>query len=274
MPAYASGPYLRPGRDPVPRLPPRGRALHRARLPRHEDEGGRRPRRGRAGGERGPEGRRAPTSSCSPTRTRATPSGPRSRPGASSRRKASPGSRSPSRRTTSRGMRTWPGRSGSPSSAGRRSEGSAPSGPSSSGMRSTPPQPDLAIAGGFTEVARVAALAAAWEVPIVPHVWGTRGEPLRVAPALRRAARLPEPHVHAVPVVRVRPVAEPAARAVGARMVEPRERSGRDAGMVEIAPRVPRRWRSRRSSARSAFPRASYLPETAAPPRPALPASR
>ncbi len=33
-------------------------------------------------------------------------------------------------------------------------------------------QPDLAIAGGFTEVARIAALAAAWDVPIVPHVWG------------------------------------------------------------------------------------------------------
>lgn len=34
-------------------------------------------------------------------------------------------------------------------------------------------QPDLAIAGGFTEVQRIAALAAAWEVPVVPHVWGT-----------------------------------------------------------------------------------------------------
>jgi D-galactarolactone cycloisomerase len=34
-------------------------------------------------------------------------------------------------------------------------------------------QPDLAIAGGFTEVMRIAALAAAWEVPVVPHVWGT-----------------------------------------------------------------------------------------------------
>jgi D-galactarolactone cycloisomerase len=34
-------------------------------------------------------------------------------------------------------------------------------------------QPDLAVAGGFTEVARIAALAAAWQVPVVPHVWGT-----------------------------------------------------------------------------------------------------
>ena len=34
-------------------------------------------------------------------------------------------------------------------------------------------QPDLTVAGGFTEVMRIAALAAAWEVPVVPHVWGT-----------------------------------------------------------------------------------------------------
>lgn len=33
-------------------------------------------------------------------------------------------------------------------------------------------QPDLSVAGGFTEVLRIAALAAAWEVPVVPHVWG------------------------------------------------------------------------------------------------------
>lgn len=33
-------------------------------------------------------------------------------------------------------------------------------------------QPDLSIAGGFTEVWRIAALAAAWQVPVVPHVWG------------------------------------------------------------------------------------------------------
>jgi len=34
-------------------------------------------------------------------------------------------------------------------------------------------QPDLSVAGGFTEVMRIAALAAAWQVPVVPHVWGT-----------------------------------------------------------------------------------------------------
>ena len=49
-------------------------------------------------------------------------------------------------------------------------------------------QPDLAIAGGFTEVARVAALAAAWEVPVVPHVWGTA---LNLYASLQLCAVLP-----------------------------------------------------------------------------------
>ena len=161
------------GPRPLPRVPPRGRALHRPRLPRHEDEG-RASTPPRTGAPPAPSGRSwAPTSSCSPTRTRATRCGPRSRPGASSRRRASPGSRSRSRRTTSRGTRTWRELSGSPSSAGRRSGASARSGPSSSATPSTPRSPTSRSPGGFTEVARVAALAAAWEVPIVPHVWGT-----------------------------------------------------------------------------------------------------
>jgi len=33
-------------------------------------------------------------------------------------------------------------------------------------------QPDLAVCGGFTGVMRVAALAEAFELPVVPHVWG------------------------------------------------------------------------------------------------------
>ena len=49
-------------------------------------------------------------------------------------------------------------------------------------------QPDLAIAGGFTEVARIAALAAAWEVPVVPHVWGTA---LNLYASLQLCAVLP-----------------------------------------------------------------------------------
>jgi D-galactarolactone cycloisomerase len=34
-------------------------------------------------------------------------------------------------------------------------------------------QPDLAICGGFSEGLRIAALADAFDVPVVPHVWGT-----------------------------------------------------------------------------------------------------
>jgi D-galactarolactone cycloisomerase len=49
-------------------------------------------------------------------------------------------------------------------------------------------QPDLAIAGGFTEAMRIAALAAAWEVPVVPHVWGTA---LNLYASLQLCAVLP-----------------------------------------------------------------------------------
>jgi D-galactarolactone cycloisomerase len=34
-------------------------------------------------------------------------------------------------------------------------------------------QPDLALCGGFSEGLRIAALCAAFDVPVVPHVWGT-----------------------------------------------------------------------------------------------------
>jgi D-galactarolactone cycloisomerase len=34
-------------------------------------------------------------------------------------------------------------------------------------------QPDLALCGGFSEGLRIAALCAAFDVPLVPHVWGT-----------------------------------------------------------------------------------------------------
>lgn len=34
-------------------------------------------------------------------------------------------------------------------------------------------QPDLCSAGGFTECRKIAALAQAWHLPIVPHVWGS-----------------------------------------------------------------------------------------------------
>ena len=68
-----------------------------------------------------------------------------------------------------------------------------------------------------------------------PARLGHGAEPLRVAPALRRAARLPEPHAHAVSLVRVRPVAEPAPGASGARRRSARtawwrSRKGRGSG--------------------------------------------
>ena len=34
-------------------------------------------------------------------------------------------------------------------------------------------QPDLCSAGGFTECRKISALAQAWHMPIVPHVWGS-----------------------------------------------------------------------------------------------------
>lgn len=34
-------------------------------------------------------------------------------------------------------------------------------------------QPDLALCGGFSEALRIAALADAFDVPLIPHVWGT-----------------------------------------------------------------------------------------------------
>lgn len=34
-------------------------------------------------------------------------------------------------------------------------------------------QPDLCAAGGFTEMMRITALASAWNIPLLPHVWGT-----------------------------------------------------------------------------------------------------
>jgi D-galactarolactone cycloisomerase len=34
-------------------------------------------------------------------------------------------------------------------------------------------QPDLCSSGGFTECKKIAAVAQAWNTPVVPHVWGT-----------------------------------------------------------------------------------------------------
>jgi D-galactarolactone cycloisomerase len=50
-------------------------------------------------------------------------------------------------------------------------------------------QPDLALCGGFSEGLRIAALAEAFEVPLIPHVWGTG---INFCAAMQFAAILPE----------------------------------------------------------------------------------
>ena len=49
-------------------------------------------------------------------------------------------------------------------------------------------QPDLCAAGGFTEMMRIMALASAWNVPLIPHVWGTN---VGLAASLQFFAALP-----------------------------------------------------------------------------------
>lgn len=49
-------------------------------------------------------------------------------------------------------------------------------------------QPDLCAAGGFTEMMRIVAMASAWNVPVIPHVWGTS---VGLAASLQLFAALP-----------------------------------------------------------------------------------
>lgn len=49
-------------------------------------------------------------------------------------------------------------------------------------------QPDLGSAGGFTECKKIAALAQAWHMPLIPHVWGTG---IGLACALQFIATIP-----------------------------------------------------------------------------------
>ncbi len=49
-------------------------------------------------------------------------------------------------------------------------------------------QPDLCAAGGFTELARIVTLASTWNVPVMPHVWGTN---VGLAASLQFFATLP-----------------------------------------------------------------------------------
>jgi D-galactarolactone cycloisomerase len=49
-------------------------------------------------------------------------------------------------------------------------------------------QPDLCAAGGFTEMMNIVAMASAWNVPVMPHVWGTN---VGLAASLQFFASLP-----------------------------------------------------------------------------------
>ena len=49
-------------------------------------------------------------------------------------------------------------------------------------------QPDLCATGGFTEMMRIAAMASVWNVPVIPHVWGTN---VGLAASLQLFAALP-----------------------------------------------------------------------------------
>ncbi len=58
-------------------------------------------------------------------------------------------------------------------------------------------QPDLCVCGGFSEFQKIVALASAYGVPVVPHVWGSG---IALAAALQAIAALPpQPHT-ALPV--------------------------------------------------------------------------
>ena len=50
-------------------------------------------------------------------------------------------------------------------------------------------QPDTCKTGGLSEAKKIAALASAWGIPYIPHVWGT---PIAIAAALHLLAVLPE----------------------------------------------------------------------------------
>lgn len=49
-------------------------------------------------------------------------------------------------------------------------------------------QPDLCGTGGFTEMMKIVAMASAWNVPVIPHVWGTN---VGLAASLQLFAALP-----------------------------------------------------------------------------------
>lgn len=109
-------------------------------------------------------------------------------------------------------------------------------------------QPDLCVTGGFSEALHVAHLAAAWNVQVLPHVWGSG---VAVAAALHFAAALPDypPGLHPAPVwferdctpnvFRERLCLEPVAAVVDGRLAVP-EAPGLG---VSLDPNVVERYR-------------------------------
>ena len=58
-------------------------------------------------------------------------------------------------------------------------------------------QPDLALCGGFSEGLKIAAMAEAFDIPVVPHVWGTL---VNFHASLHFAAILPEKRGQGMPL--------------------------------------------------------------------------
>ena len=83
-------------------------------------------------------------------------------------------------------------------------------------------QPDVSIAGGFTEVTRIEALAGRMGRSSHSPRLGDRDQFPCFPPAVRSGSRIPKPHILTVPVVRVRSVAQSLAGSVGCA----RDRSG------------------------------------------------
>ena len=114
-------------------------------------------------------------------------------------------------------------------------------------------QPDLAVCGGFTGVMRVAALAEAFDLPVVPHVWGAV---VNYHAALQLVAVLPACHagsVASLPFIEVdvtenpllELVGKPRPDAAGMIAIPDRPGLGLDLSADQLAPWVIDRWNVR-----------------------------
>ena len=111
-------------------------------------------------------------------------------------------------------------------------------------------QPDLAVCGGFTGVMRVAALAEAFDLPVVPHVWGAvvnyhaALQLVAVLPASRAggAASLPfiEVDVTENPLLQV--LGKPGPDAAGTIAIPDRPGLGLDLSPSQLEPWIIDHW--------------------------------